>query len=64
MASPAESATGPEKAAAMLSISRTKLYELLAGGAIASVKVGGSRRVPVQAVEAYVTGLLAEEQSR
>ncbi len=48
----------------MLSISRTKLYELLAGGAIASVKVGGSRRVPVQAVEAYVTGLLAEEQSR
>ena len=53
----------PTDAAAMLSVSRTKLYELLASGAIASVKVGGSRRVPVGAVEAYVADLLADRQA-
>jgi excisionase family DNA binding protein len=49
--------TVPEAAAA-LAISRSKLYELLAAGLIRSVRIDGSRRVPVEALEAYVAGLL------
>jgi excisionase family DNA binding protein len=46
------------EAAALLGIKRTKLYELPAVGALASVRIGSSRRVPVAALEAYVEGLL------
>jgi hypothetical protein len=35
-------------------ISRSKLYELLAAGTVASLRIDGSRRVPVAALEAYV----------
>jgi excisionase family DNA binding protein len=52
--------TVPEAAAA-LAISRSKLYELLATGVVRSVRIDGSRRVPVEALEAYVAGLLSEE---
>ena len=51
--------TVPEAAEA-LAISRSKLYELLASGAIASIRNDGSRRIPVTALEEYVSGLLAE----
>lgn len=51
--------TVPEAAQA-LAISRSKLYELLASGAIASIRIDGSRRIPLAALEAYVSGLLAE----
>ncbi len=44
----------PEEAAEALSVSRTTLYGLLASGAIRSVKVGGLRRIPVEALENYV----------
>ena len=54
--------TVPEAAAA-LAISRSKLYELLAAGVVRSVRIDGSRRVPVEALEAYVTRLLEEEAS-
>jgi excisionase family DNA binding protein len=54
--------TVPEAAAA-LAISRSKLYELLAAGSIRSVRIDGSRRVPVEALEAYVAGLLDQEAS-
>ena len=52
--------TVPEAAAA-LAISRSKLYELLASGLIRSVRIDGSRRVPIEALEAYVAGLLNQE---
>ena len=52
--------TVPEAAAA-LAISRSKLYELLAAGSIGSVRIDGSRRVPIEALEAYVAGLLNQE---
>jgi excisionase family DNA binding protein len=42
------------EAAEALAISRSKLYELLAAGAVASLRIDGSRRVPVAALEAYV----------
>ena len=47
----------PEEAAEALSVSRTTLYGLLASGAIRSVKVGGLRRIPVEALEHFVMDL-------
>jgi excisionase family DNA binding protein len=41
----------------MLSISRAKLYELLAGGVIESVKLEGSRRIPREALDEYIERL-------
>lgn len=52
--------TVPE-AAASLAISRSKLYELFAAGLIRSVRIDGSRRVPVEALETYVASLLDKE---
>ena len=40
--------TVPEAADA-LAISRSKLYKLLASGAIASIRIDGSRRIPLTA---------------
>jgi excisionase family DNA binding protein len=51
--------TVPEAADA-LAISRSKLYVLLASGAVASIRIDGSRRIPLTVLEAYVSGLLAE----
>ncbi|MBV9092455.1 MAG: helix-turn-helix domain-containing protein [Streptosporangiaceae bacterium] len=51
--------TVPEAAEA-LAISRSKLYELLASGAIASIRIDGSRRIPLTALEDYVSRLLTE----
>ncbi|HET6963166.1 MAG TPA: helix-turn-helix domain-containing protein [Acidimicrobiales bacterium] len=47
----------PEEAADLLSIGRSKLYELLAAGAVESVRVGTCRRIPVQALEDFVSRL-------
>ena len=52
--------TVPEAAEA-LAISRSKLYELFAAGLVQSVRIDGSRRVPVEALETYVTRLLDQE---
>jgi excisionase family DNA binding protein len=51
--------TVPEAAQA-LAISRRKFYELLATGAVASIRIDGSRRIPLIALEEYVSKLLAE----
>ena len=51
--------TVPEAAGA-LAISRSKLYELLAVGAIASVRIDGSRRIPLLALESYVATLMRD----
>jgi excisionase family DNA binding protein len=53
--------TVPEAAEA-LAISRSKLYELFAAGLVRSVRIDGSRRVPVEALEAYVAALLDQEE--
>lgn len=47
----------PVEAAAALGISRTRIFALLAAGAIESVQVGRSRRIPVSALEEFVTRL-------
>ncbi|MBO2440290.1 helix-turn-helix domain-containing protein [Actinomadura nitritigenes] len=51
--------TVPEAAKA-LSISRSKLYELLASGAIRSIRIDGSRRIPLNALNAYIETLMKE----
>jgi excisionase family DNA binding protein len=53
--------TVPEAAEA-LAISRSKLYELIAAGLVRSVRIDGSRRVPVEALEIYVATLLDQEE--
>jgi excisionase family DNA binding protein len=51
--------TVPEAAEA-LAISRSKLYQLLASGEIASIRIDGSRRIPLTALEGYISRLLTE----
>lgn len=51
----------PEVAAERLSCGRTKIYELLRSGELESVKVGRLRRVPVDALNAYVESLRQKE---
>jgi excisionase family DNA binding protein len=46
-----------EEAAERLRIGRTTMYALVSSGAVESVKVGRLRRVPAEAVDAYVTVL-------
>ena len=43
-----------------LSISRSSLYELMALGEIVSIKVGRSRRVPRESIDAFVARRVAE----
>jgi len=52
--------TVPEAAEA-LAISRSTVYELIAAGLIRSVRIDGSRRVPVEALETYLAVLLSQE---
>ena len=54
--------TVPEAAQA-LAISRSKLYELLAAGLVRSVRIDGSCRVPIEALETYIAHLLDQEEA-
>lgn len=47
----------PAEAARLLSLSRAQVYELLAAGRIASVKVGRLRRIRHEALTAYIESL-------
>ena len=51
--------TVPE-AAAVLGISRSKLYQLIAAGTVRSVRIDGSRRVPVESLTTYIHQLMEE----
>jgi excisionase family DNA binding protein len=44
----------PEVAADRLSLSRARVYELLATGQIESIKIGRSRRIPVSALVRFI----------
>lgn len=46
-----------EQAAQRLSISRTKMFELIASTEIASITIGRSRRISEQALATYITQL-------
>lgn len=49
----------PEDAADLLSIGRSKLYELIGDGRLASVRIDASRRVPMSALLEFVESLQA-----
>lgn len=53
----------PEDAALVLSIGRSKVYELLATGAVRSVRIGASRRIPAEELAAYVERLAGTDLS-
>lgn len=47
----------PSQVARILGLSRTKTYDLLSSGAIPSVKIGRSRRVPARLLNDYIESL-------
>lgn len=50
----------PEEAAEILRIGRSKVYDLIRTGRLRSVKVDGSRRIPMACLDEFVAGLVAE----
>ena len=44
----------PHEAAELLGLCRSTVYELIASGAIPSITIGRSRRVPLEALRAWV----------
>ncbi|WP_263250601.1 helix-turn-helix domain-containing protein [Saccharopolyspora rosea] len=50
-----------EAAARRLSVSRATMFRLLKSGDIASVRIGQARRIPADALTAYVERLAAEQ---
>ena len=51
----------PCEAAKALSISRSKLYELIGQGRLSTVRIDTSRRVPAQAVVEFIQHMQHEE---
>jgi excisionase family DNA binding protein len=47
----------PEEVAQALGVGRSTVFQLMRSGELRSVKIGKSRRVPVDAVTEYVAGL-------
>jgi excisionase family DNA binding protein len=52
-----------EAAADMLSISRTRMFALLKSGSVRSVRIGRLRRIPAEALTAYVDQLKQQQCS-
>lgn len=50
-----------EEATKVLNIGRSAIYDLIRSGALKSVKIGGSRRIPKFALEEYVQFLMEVE---
>jgi excisionase family DNA binding protein len=50
----------PIEAAEAIGIGRSKIYELLASGELPSIRIGGSVRVPVEALRAWIARQVAE----
>ena len=51
----------PEQGADALGMSRAAFYKLLSSGAVPSITIGRSRRIPVASLEAWVARQLAEQ---
>lgn len=47
----------PEEGARALGLSRARVFELMASGELESIRIGRSRRIPRQALEAFVERL-------
>jgi excisionase family DNA binding protein len=53
-----------EEAAELLSVSRTRIYELIRSNQLRTVLVGASRRVPARALDDYVARLMRGSAGR
>jgi excisionase family DNA binding protein len=53
----------PTEAADAIGVSRSKAYDLIARGEIPSVRLGGSVRVPVDALRSWIARQLAEQNA-
>jgi excisionase family DNA binding protein len=51
-----------EEVAEVLNVGRTKVFDLMRSGQLASVKVGGSRRITEQAIDDYIVRLCHESE--
>ncbi len=51
-----------DEAAVALSMGRTFVYDLLTRGEIVSIKIGRRRRIPVSALQAFVTRRVLESR--
>ena len=51
----------PVEAARRLSLARSTLYELVLTGQIASIKIGRSRRIPLDALTDFIDRLRREQ---
>ncbi len=51
----------PTEAAFALGIGRSKLYELISGGQLESVRIGACRRIPAQALTEFLARLQNSE---
>lgn len=49
------------EAAELIGVGRSRLYELLASGDIASVRVGRSRLIPADALESFAARLTTDQ---
>ncbi|QGK68471.1 helix-turn-helix domain-containing protein [Allosaccharopolyspora coralli] len=47
-----------EEVAKLLDVGRTAVFDLIRNGELASVKIGGARRIPRQAVDNYIEHLM------
>lgn len=54
----------PERAADRMDVGRSKIFELMAAGELESVRIGRSRRIPLDALKAYIEGLRANQETR
>jgi excisionase family DNA binding protein len=50
------------QAAEALNVGRRAVYDLINSGQLTSIKVGGSRRIPVSELEKYISRLVADER--
>lgn len=50
-----------EQAAEALNVGRTTMFALVKSGDIESVRIGHLRRIPADAIDAYVASLVAEQ---
>jgi excisionase family DNA binding protein len=51
----------PEEGADLIGVGRTQMFELIARGEVESVKIGRLRKIPRDAIDAYIRRLRAEQ---
>ena len=53
-----------EQAAQLLGLGRSKTYQLILRGELKSLKIGRSRRVPVDAIEDFIAELMRKAEAQ